>query len=1009
MKKYLFFYALIFCGASQSFSQGGGGELYFRVISNNPSRRIDVTISTNDYSWYYNDAMAKTVVADSFYSHHVDQSWIAYTNAHSSNTLETIPWGLFNIEMIIKEYSGGPSMATRHFVLDLRDEKWAHFGNGYAGVDTFIEYDESTGNFYFTANQNGYYRRELILESSLCQIWKIWNVTYPLLESFEVPVTFKNIAEGYSSDFGYLVAGGNNVNSGDNAPFPYSLTGTVAAGSTNTTIGNLRKVNFVWSKSDDISDVGVKNVYQNSFDFVANSIRSDKTITRIFRTAWPITIRNCLVEASGISADEIYFKDPTSDNQFHLQSATEAGFQSSDVIDSLSIRLGGLYSQKYSVKSKGSFNHSGTNYFWIGGDFNPTTQNDLLISGPTTLTANYKGSLLSNTSTALSHSSQRKMVRGSDGAFYLVYESMEKIWAEYSTDGTTWHLANNGQAIGTGSTPSATSCGNGIYVVYNNGAGFSLYLVTQYETTNYCNSDNDDYGDVNTPVVSISEFSDFIVLWSNSTGIHYNIGNSVTNGPNNIDMDWFVENATLTGTGNSSYTPTVECKNNVFQVAWQQASGSSSYIDYRPLTRQSDGTYIQGSTSVMSSGYPQNYNPSLIAVSRGPWLCWIGDDPDDSQPVTIFHDQAYSGYWYFGFGVTSVSINQSPDRYVIGWANEDGSHEYTDHCHLGNPQPLSSNGSYLQIVNSSSGSTMRSLGFNTGSTPYRFNLSSTIPLYKSAGSSIGKGRGGFVKLGGAQFVFLLGDIIAGNEKIDFVDMSDTVQIDGVSSLNNILETKPFTINGSSPLSYGVAYWTANSAMAVAALQGGKNVSFKVEMVDAETGGVIGLFDQCTYTASQIENHKNIGYDVNTNGIGTRSVKLRLRVAASSDAEYAVVNAVAKDFALKKAGSKNTKINLMNASVVTAYSLSANYPNPFNPSTQIAYQLKDAGVVRLGVYDMLGREVAVLVNERQESGFYSATWNAGNHLSSGSYIYRISVKDENGKSRFSETKRMMLIK
>jgi hypothetical protein len=94
--------------------------------------------------------------------------------------------------------------------------------------------------------------------------------------------------------------------------------------------------------------------------------------------------------------------------------------------------------------------------------------------------------------------------------------------------------------------------------------------------------------------------------------------------------------------------------------------------------------------------------------------------------------------------------------------------------------------------------------------------------------------------------------------------------------------------------------------------------------------------------------------------------------------------------------------------VTAYSLSANYPNPFNPSTQIAYQLKDAGMVRLGVYDMLGREVAVLVNERQESGFYSATWNAGS-LSSGSYIYRISVKDENGKSRFSETKRMMLVK
>jgi hypothetical protein len=314
----------------------------------------------------------------------------------------------------------------------------------------------------------------------------------------------------------------------------------------------------------------------------------------------------------------------------------------------------------------------------------------------------------------------------------------------------------------------------------------------------------------------------------------------------------------------------------------------------------------------------------------------------------------------------------------------------------------------MQVINSSSASTMRSLGFSTGSTPYRFNLSSAIPLYKSAGHTIGTGRGGFVTVGDARFVFLLGDVVAGSRKIDFVDMSDTVHIAGGASLNNILETKPFTITGSSPLSYAVRYWTADSAKAVAALGGGKSVSFKVEIVDAETGSIIGTFDQCTYTSSQIVNHKSMGYDVNTSGIGTRSVKLRLRVAASPDAEYAVVNAVAKESALTKKGSKRTKINLMDASVVTAYSLLSNYPNPFNPATQIAYQLKDAGIVRLGVYDMLGREVALLVNERQEAGSYSATWNAGT-LSSGVYVYRISVKDENGGSLFNETRRMMLLK
>jgi hypothetical protein len=85
-----------------------------------------------------------------------------------------------------------------------------------------------------------------------------------------------------------------------------------------------------------------------------------------------------------------------------------------------------------------------------------------------------------------------------------------------------------------------------------------------------------------------------------------------------------------------------------------------------------------------------------------------------------------------------------------------------------------------------------------------------------------------------------------------------------------------------------------------------------------------------------------------------------------------------------------------AGVPQNFSLEQNYPNPFNPTTTISYsvgvaggQSPAAGNVRLAVYDMLGREVAVLVNEKKEAGIYTATWNASG-MASGMYLYRLTT-------------------
>jgi len=91
-----------------------------------------------------------------------------------------------------------------------------------------------------------------------------------------------------------------------------------------------------------------------------------------------------------------------------------------------------------------------------------------------------------------------------------------------------------------------------------------------------------------------------------------------------------------------------------------------------------------------------------------------------------------------------------------------------------------------------------------------------------------------------------------------------------------------------------------------------------------------------------------------------------------------------------------------AGIPSTFSLEQNYPNPFNPTTVIKYSVPEASNVQLKIYNILGKEVASLVNSNQVAGQYSVSFNAQN-MASGVYFYTISA------GKYTSTKKMMLIK
>jgi hypothetical protein len=462
------------------------------------------------------------------------------------------------------------------------------------------------------------------------------------------------------------------------------------------------------------------------------------------------------------------------------------------------------------------------------------------------------------------------------------------------------------------------------------------------------------------------------------------------------------------------------------QLSCMQNGVSWNPVQYLPLI------VISSATGVL------NYKPSMVQMPDcNIRVCWIrslnGDSVHSpfSVNVVYWNSATPSQYSIYGWLPQSVSINVSDDNAKTFYAFGQYSNCTTWENYIGNGTSyvkLNTAGRDVQLSNgpSSGGSTsMYISSFYPFTTPYYFKNAGAIgtQLQKSSSDQITYGRGATLVKGDLQFYYSLKSLTVDNTNIKFTGILEKkadsskafrrltekdLYYPNLDSLNTVLLSEPFTLNSNSSISFSEQAGFIDTSAAIKELGANGYVAYKLELVDNNTNKTIAAIKGVKFTATSLSSCKLFASQLNVSKVGTKTVRVKIAFSTNVDSlqgalmsEYGTIdnNTIAK--------LAVNEIVLQSPEIITEYALEQNYPNPFNPTTTIHYQLPNAGHVTLKVYDMLGREVATLVDGVKEIGSYSATFD-GARLASGVYIMRLVASSQEGKS-FVQTKKMVLMK
>lgn len=266
---------------------------------------------------------------------------------------------------------------------------------------------------------------------------------------------------------------------------------------------------------------------------------------------------------------------------------------------------------------------------------------------------------------------------------------------------------------------------------------------------------------------------------------------------------------------------------------------------------------------------------------------------------------------------------------------------------------------------------------------------------------------GMVEANDVQYTFNLGNILVNSQNIGFDTDIDTV-IDNLGQLNSNLVSTSFLLNENDTLIIG-----RNAAYVLNDPNGAPiNIEYQVKLMNKTTSSMHRLLAHDTLNVADSVIYEFLeGYVIRNIPNGSDSFYVQLEID-TVDGDYGIGGGIGGDGEggdspnggiKKKIFWANENLTLKENNLPKEFALYQNFPNPFNPVTLIKYDLPKDVNVTIKIYDLLGREVATLVNnELKKAGRYELNWNAGNYAS-GVFFYRIEA------GSYVNSKKMVIIK
>jgi hypothetical protein len=663
-----------------------------------------------------------------------------------------------------------------------------------------------------------------------------------------------------------------------------------------------------------------------------------------------------------------------------------------------------------------------------------------------TATAKYKAYLASSSSSATGPSSQRKIIRDANGVYHMVYESGNHIWHSMSSDGTNWSgetqlsLDDYGFGTGTNLAPSVTVQPNphrllvvwqfssaGVYWTMFAAVNPSTGLVEGgWQDLNY------NYGETTMlPAVAYGVASDgtgyaLVAYYTSYAYVYAQVRRS-------SDGAW-VGGATLRSTNPSALTlAPISAPSDFQDTKWHMVWLENGNLLYGSIPIAP--TPVLSAPEVVAYGdweIQSIQNPSVVTIIDGyyrPAVCWEEYDFGLQRRVIKYSERFRTGGWD---GPLVFSANpKTPSNYVtpslsgqyqsqnvaVVWRS--GSSQLKDalrNAYAWTPQtnlatgvdPSASVGWYgtgmEKVLSRTAGSALYTIQRHTLTYGGQQNASVKKESPLASSGTADEARGGRVVVRRGTLQLLIRQPMLNGAPIPFVTLNDSVPLPDERALEVAVRTEPFT--GTGRLRAQLMYAAAGELPAGAL--------FRLVLRDAATDKALATVRIFRGTRDSITIDQSLHF-------ANRQLRLGIELQGTTQSRaYRVErwNIAPEDTSsmqsLQRARSEETAAR---TSIPYSYALHAAYPNPFNPSTTINYDLPEAAQVSLVVYDVLGRKVAELVNGYREAGYHNVQWSTDNglrkesfgQLSSGVYFARFTATDASGNLKFSKVNKLLLTK